>query len=216
VRENGKILALAPGLNNAENAAAEKHENMQCLLEHIERMVPLEEWEFQQSAKLFVQDRYPVIIYNSPKCRVRFSLKDSNLNRWKYDASVLYGRLHAPNDKFITKWKNEDCYCWHGIQDFTLPFLEGLSPSEANNRRLNTWQEFANDTEFLNSGTAVIQQPIRLHTRIWNKYGNRLFDLFDLNNSKLWSQYAQFAKEYYDIRWAGQQYKREPEFHKIC
>lgn len=216
VRENGYILSLASGLKSVEYAHGERQENMQCLLEHVEHMIPLEKWGFKQSIKMFVDnERYPSIIYNSIKCRVKFSLDYSGSGR-SYAAFITYGRLHAPDDKSIMKWNNDDYICWHRIEESTISFLEGSTPNEANKRQINLWQEILNSSEFINSGTAQIQNPLRVHTIIWEKYGDTLFNLFDLNNSELWAKYAQFLKDYHEIRRQGKQYSNNfPEPYKI-
>lgn len=225
IRENGVILGIAPGIRNVEFHTAEKHENMQCLHQHLERYVPLAEWKFKQSAEFFVrsspqaqeykldENGYPAIVYKSPKCQVFFMLDYSGSGR-SYAAFTYYGRLHAPNDKSSMNWNNKDCYCWHRIEDITLSFLEGTSPSVASDYRQKVWHELADSSEFLNSGTEDIQSPLRLHATIWNKYGDLLFNLFDLNNSELWSKYTKYRKECYDIR--GWNAHLTPDVHDIC
>jgi hypothetical protein len=222
VREKGKILALTPGVTSVEYASAEKHENMQCLLERIEYAIPLGKWGFVQSEKFFVngiprfrsfkiEDRYPAIIYNSTKCRVFFTLDYSGKGR-SYAAFIYYGRLHAPKDSAVLNWNNESYYCWHSIEDFTLSFLDGLSPSEAINKRTNPFTELVDYFDFENSGTADIQYPLKLHAAIWAKYGNKLFDLFDLNSIEIWSQYTEYIKQIYSLRGSV---NFDPELYKI-
>ncbi len=117
IRENGIILGISPGLSSVEFRAMEKHENMQSLMQHLERYMPLAEWEFKQATELFVhnspqnedyklnENGYPAIIYKSPKCKVFFMLDYSGSGR-SYAAFVYYGRLHAPNDKSVMNWNN--------------------------------------------------------------------------------------------------------------
>ena len=226
VREHGNIIALAPGLRSVEYRFGEKNENMQSLLEHIERALPLDQWKFQQSAKFFAKGSprskdyetgndgyYPVVIYDSSKCRVLFTLDYSGFGR-SYASFIYYGRLHAPNDISIMKWENEDCYCWNSIEDATLPFLDEVSPSAAVDKgRKHLWG-LPDPSEFAQSSTEHIQYPLKLHAAIWNDYGNRLFDLFDLSNADLWSRYRQYLKEYYNIR--ARSSHHTPGFDKAC
>lgn len=218
VRENGNIVALASDSESSEKTR-------QCLLQHIERYMPLEKWGFKQTSKLFVKhspgskgykvlekEGYPAIIYRSPKCQVFFTL-DSRDHGFGYDAFVYYGRKHAPSDKLIMKWNGRDCYCWHTVEGLTLAFLDDLPPSAANNRS-TIWRELANDHEYLNSGTAYIQYPLKLHRTIWNQYGDKLFDLFDVSNPELWSRYTEYVKEYYNIQ--GWSMDITPNLYSIC
>jgi ribosomal protein S27E len=217
IRENGKIVALNPP------------DKMQSLVFHIMRVMPLEIWGFTQSANYFAKfspnsishqsgnRNIPTVIYNSEKCRVMFQIEDSGIGR--NDGSfIYYGRSHAPNDMPIMKWNNENCYCWHNILDIPLSFLDGLSPSAAANRSGSQWRELINSlrasSEFTNSSTEHIRYPLKLHAAIWNKYGNVLFNLFDLRKTELWVQYTQYLKECYDIRGRSSHYS--PEFDKVC
>jgi len=43
------------------------------------------------------------------------------------------------------------------------------------------------------------QQPewlTRIHSSIWEHYGERLFELFDIRHPELWEKYIDFLKEY--------------------
>lgn len=52
------------------------------------------------------------------------------------------------------------------------------------------------------------------HSLIWQQYGQRLFNLFDLCQPELWQQYRQFLKEVYDIQ--GRDDDIEPAIDKVC
>ena len=224
IRENGIVIGITSGISNVEFHAAEKHENMQCLLQHLELYVPLAKWGFTQSTEFFVQNSpqsldfrldengYPAIVYKSKKCKVFFMLEYSGSGR-SYGAFVYYGRLHAPNNKSTLEWNNSECYCWHSV-DFILPFLDGVSPKFATTQRQKVFKELADDSMFKNSGTIDIQSPIHFHTAIWNRYGDSFFNLLDLNNNNLWLKYKQYRKECYDFN--GWNANRIPDIHNIC
>lgn len=224
IRENGIIIGITSGIRSVESHTVEKHENMQCLQQHLERYVPLADWEFTQSTEFFVhnspqsldyrldENGYPAIIYKSQKCKVFFMLDYSGSGR-SYAAFIYYGRLHAPDNKSTLEWNNSECYCWHSV-DFMLPFLDGVSPRIATTQRQKVSKELAGNSKFLNSGTVDIQSPLHFHTAIWNKYGNSFFDLFDLNNNNLWLSYRQYRKECYDFH--GWNANHIPDIHNIC
>jgi len=49
---------------------------------------------------------------------------------------------------------------------------------------------------------------------IWEHYGKRLFELFDLRQPNLWEQYRGFLKEFYDIK--GRISFIKPAMDKVC
>jgi hypothetical protein len=200
----------------------EKQAKLQILIDLVVHFMPLEKWRFKESTRLFSEYRpdvslpsgkmvLPTVIYDSERCRVMFLLDQE---RYNDDLVIFYGRKHAPNDKKLMKWDGEECYCWHGHDfDLALKFLDGVSPRETAQKR---WPSHGVQ-EFLKLGLdESIGQPesmVLMHAAVWEFYGNRLFDLFDLRRSELWAQYSQFVREFYDL------YGRNlavPPFDKIC
>ena len=41
---------------------------------------------------------------------------------------------------------------------------------------------------------------MKMHMEVWEHYGKKLFELFDLRQPNLWEQYRGFLKELYDIK----------------
>ncbi len=63
-----------------------------------------------------------------------------------------------------------------------------------------------------------ISQPSKeseMHAIIWEKYGYRLFELFDLRRPDLWEKYSVFIKQVYDIR-GFKHYGYGVPHEKIC
>jgi hypothetical protein len=188
------------------------------------------------------REKIPTIIYSSEKCRVMFQLRPSG-DIYSYGTDIYYGRLHAPDNYPIMNWNSEDCYCWHAIERLTIPFLDGLNPLEAINSRsgyMNALREAANAINpitqyseltsdgrsqlqkladdcrpiFIDTRTEYIRNPIKLHAVIWTKYGEKLFNLFDLRNDNLWSRYSKYIKECHDFSTRDSGYT--PKLEKIC
>ena len=139
-----------------------------------------------------------IILYQSTQCKLRiWCNRDRPFDPLEF--SVTYGRLHAPIHEDVMEWNGKKCHCWHGFTSKTLlPFLDGLSPAEALEiRRSRIEEEFLKVWEGKDWDSTEIFA--RKHAMIWEHYGERFFNLFDLNRADLWEEYATFLKEYYEI-----------------
>jgi len=178
--------------------------NEDCCLEIVrvaENFLPLKHWGFKQSA--FLAEEKPRVIYDSEWCRIMLLWGGSVVNS-AYSVGVFYGRLHAPTDEFVMKWNGEECYCWHHV-DKAIFLLDGLTPKNAvdqinNDKGPRVKEEFEQDNRIqLRDGMSPTEWDVKMHAVIWEQYGNRLFELFDLRHPELWERYAQFVKEFYRL-----------------
>jgi hypothetical protein len=78
-----------------------------------------------------------------------------------------------------------------------LNYLDGLSPQEIASKEfpffpdiLTRFEKEAPDSWSRHEWEA------RRHNVIWNHYGQRLFDLFDLRLPELWDQYVDFYQDF--------------------
>jgi hypothetical protein len=168
-------------------------------------------WGFAES---YDSSRPAQLIYDSEWCRINFI--------WEgWDAlggntmSIRYGRLHAPNEKAIMVWNGEECYCWHDI-DHALNLLDGLRPADVVK---HYYSHSVTDPFYENEFRKKFhhRQPewlAQMHLAIWQYYGKRFFELFDLRRADLWQQYRQFLKEFYDIK--GRRPSTNPSLDKVC
>lgn len=189
---------------------------LQILIDLVKDYVPLAKWGFTKSTQFPGSPRDPLacVIYNSEACRVKFSF-DYSANGRKLDVRVYYGRLHAPDNESEMQWHGERCYCWHHRLDILLPYLDGMSPQQAaaHDREPQGIQEFLS----LGLPLATTPQPewfVRMHAFVWEYYGSRFFQLFDLQHPEIWEQFARFVSDCYDI-W-GRQPALSPSLDKIC
>jgi hypothetical protein len=170
-------------------------------------------WMFQES--YISPKRNPVIIYDSELCRVKIRIYvDGNHQYDQRDhIQVYYGRLHASNNEEFINWNDDKCLCWHRI-DYALNFLDGLSPEEASKVefRPSVIEMFRNSGNF--SGMPHPIWMAEMHSTIWNHYGQRLFELFDLRRPELWEQYRLFIKEFYKSK--GSRRHSDLPADKIC
>ena len=154
------------------------------------------------------------IIYDSEWCRISliwggWDPLDGN------SIHIRYGRLHAPNEKVTMLCNGEDSRCWHRVEH-PLHFLDGRTPAEA------AKLDYSHSLIAPFYKEEILQKYRRLqpewlaemHVAIWQSYGNRLFDFFDLRQPDIWEKYRQFLKEVYDIK--GRSPAIKPSLDKVC
>jgi len=146
------------------------------------------------------------LIYDSDRCRFLFNLSNIGRVPQEDELYVRYGRLHAPNDEGEMTWRGEKCRCWHTPILEVLPFLEGWSVDEVFRHRTEGAEyprpAFLADYRRSEEGRQLwrIYPPaavIREESLIWDHYGDRLFDLFDLRRPELWEDYRRFVHDYW-------------------
>jgi hypothetical protein len=181
------------------------------MLRLIQDSSSLSTWGFRES---FRSKDGKEIIYDSEWCRM-------NIVWGGWDPmggnsiSIYYGRLHAPNETATMFWEGEECHVWH---DFTtvLYFLDGTFPAEAAKMKAShPLTDKYYEEEFRK--TYHRRQPewlMKMHMDIWDHYGVRFFELFDLRRPDLWLGYRQFLKEFYDIK--GRRKSIVPSMDKVC
>ncbi len=181
----------------------------------VTNFFPLNEWGFEEKYRSIKEGR---LIYDSQWCRIKFVWSG-----WEEQVGnsmdVYYGRLHALNDEYVMTWNQENSYCWHGLTSRNvLNFLVGLSPQEVISqkgfpsavtqfRNSDVWKDMVGKRR-------LPELTARMNASIWEYYGARLFELFDLRSPDLWGQYGIFLKEYYDIK--GRSKNIVPSLDKIC
>jgi len=154
------------------------------------------------------------LIYDSEMCRINliwdgWDPLDGN------SMHIHYGRLHASDEETTIIWNGEGCRCWHRVE-YPLHFLDKRTPAQA--AELNYSHilktSFYEDEFRQKFYRRQLEWTAQMHITIWQYYGNRLFDLFDLRRPDLWQQYQQFLKEVYDIK--GRNPAIKPSLDKVC
>ena len=159
----------------------------------VAHSLPLSDWGFFESAKTNLY-----VIYNSQWCRIKFLIdKDRNEDY----LHIYYGRLHAPDSTWRMEWGGKSCYCWHWDFREVLEFLDGASPQTAYEQRYTPFQFYEDfyNSKFEKSSESFLEKQIKLHSAIWDYYGIRFFELFDLRHPNLWEKYIKYLKEYYKL-----------------
>jgi hypothetical protein len=168
-------------------------------------------WGFKESYRSAKSGN---LIYDSEWCRVNLLW-----GGWDYGVGnsmhIRYGRLHASNEETTIIWNDEECRCWHRVEH-ALHFLDERPPAEA--ASLNYSHSLTSpfyEEEFQQK--FYRRQPewlAQMHVTIWQHYGKRFFELFDLRQPNLWEHYRQFLKEVYDIK--GRSPRIKPPLDKVC
>ena len=176
-----------------------------------QNFLDLDLWRFKESYRSAKSGN---LIYDSEWCRVNLVW-----GGWDYGVgnsiSIYYGRLHSPNEEITMIWNGEECRCWHDF-DYVLHFLDGQAPADA--AKLNSSHPITDpfyEDKFRQKFSR--RQPewlSEIHTAIWQHYGRRFFELFDLRQPDLWEGYRQFLKEIYDIK--GRRPYIKPPLDKVC
>ena len=194
------------------NTDTEKNvDPIQELLRLTQSYSNLTTWGFRESFRSVKNKR---LIYDSEWCRVKLVW-----GGWDYGSgntiSIYYGRLHAPNEKVTMIWSGEECHAWHGFE-LAVHYLDGRSPSESANMKHFTPLTRKYYEEEI-SQKFQRRQPewlMNMHMDIWEHYGKKYFELFDLRQPELWGRYCQFLKEFYDIK--GRPPFIKPSMDKVC
>lgn len=165
----------------------------------LERTLDFKRWGFK---RVFsgVGKYAPIVVYASEACQVMFAWELPDIRDGIVKIHVSYGRLHAPYDEYVITLKGQKCYCWHDVEK-VLYFLDGLSATQAvkNKFKLPKVMEQFRESS-VNKGWTQPEYMAKMHATIWEHYGQRLFQLFDLRQPLSWDRFTQFVAEYQKIR----------------
>jgi hypothetical protein len=190
-----------------------------AVIQTLEHYLDFKRWGFKLIYSGKPPRLSPCIIYQSPQCLIRFRW-DQNRSYEEPMVYANYGRLHAPFDQNTMIWNGKKCHCWHMINT-VINFLDGSDPTDVNNREFRMpkmLHDFYHDFYQLNKGEnrSPGEYIAREQAMIWDHYGNRLFDLFDLRQPDLWAKYVNFLKEYYEHKDGQSVFTPDPPFYMVC
>jgi len=167
--------------------------DFQKLIRNLEDWLDFKRWGFKLTYSNPAAN-VPIyyIVYQSEQCKVRI--------RWEQDRPyespkiyVNYGRNHAPPEESIMMWNGEKHWCWHEVEK-AINFLDGLSPTEANKTFVpQVVKDFSQSSK--GYGLDQPEYMARKNAYIWERYGQRIFNLFDIHQTDLWNQYVEFIRE---------------------
>ena len=171
---------------------------MQETIDLVNRLLPLDDWHFKETARFFGNDIHPTLIYDSESCRIRISFTATD-RRMDQGIILDYGKLDVPDHATILVGNApiENYHLlWHSA-DYALYFLDGLSPREAKTAKIPRFV-----TEFRQSALAKTldyqpEKDLVFHATMWEYYEQRLFDIFDDRDVDIWKHYCAFIREYW-------------------
>ncbi len=173
------------------------NELLQAFIDCVEEDLSPEKWGFNKNIRLPNDSQGLTVIYGSELCRIKFVLGGSYYGP-VFASFVYYGRLHAPDDKQYIKQGNEICRYWHAdVIRLMLPFLEGMSPKQLGEGPNEIFQTLERALNIEHPSTDEIEYPLKLHAAVWERYGKKLFEIFDMRNPELWEKYCNFSNEYW-------------------
>ncbi len=202
-----------------EKKAQEALQHGQDFMTLIKTFIDFPRWGFEVSLTDYSRWGNPKIIINSEYCRVSFRFSKKRF-RTEDEMITRYGRRHAPDHEVSIIWQGEECRCWHGYRWRPIEFLDGLTPQEAVDQE--EWPPVAQAFRDSDEGKQLAGdfQPefsLRLQSILWEHYGERLFELFDLRRPDLWEEYRKFVEDYYKImNYKPLKGDPFPPFQKIC
>lgn len=171
------------------------------LIDRIENHLQVTSRGFHLS---YVSQTSNKVIFDSKWCRFKVYLYGGRYPMpSEEELYISYGRLHAPDEEPYMMWNDQECHCWHDIRFLCLFFLEGYSPQDIDSEYSsvpfeNEYQESEHGSQLRKDNPAEF--GFRLQSLIWERYGQRLFELFDLRHPDLWQQYQEFLAEYYKLK----------------
>jgi hypothetical protein len=184
---------------------------MQEMLRLAQNFSTINTWGFKESYRSVKDKR---LIFTSEWCHIKFVW-----GGWDYGSgntiSIHYGRLHAPSENMTMIWNGEECQAWHEL-GLALLFLDGFSASKATEMNYSTplTNKFFEEEIRQKFYRRQPEWLMTMHMEVWEHYGKRFFELFDLRRPDLWERYRQFLKEFYDIE--GRSSFITPSLDKVC
>lgn len=162
----------------------------------LESYLDFKRWGFELIYAGDFPQYLPFIIYQSRQCKIKFTYARGR----EYESPKIhidYGRSHSLLDQRLMMWNGEKRRCWHEVEH-VISFLDGFSPTNANESNFPI-PSIVHDFYEFHGGKGLEQKEyiVRKNAYIWEHYGQRLFDVFDLRHPELWSEYEKFLKEYY-------------------
>jgi len=164
------------------------------ILEAAYQYLPLARFGFYETYR----DGQGLLILNSEWGRVRFSAtwEQHPYNHYdgKYELSIYYGRLHAPNQDVGMKWQGEICECWLATWHYMFEFIDHAFPNQSRVSDNDIFDEFRKKSKEFPNG---IHWRLAYTAEVWKYYTPQLFELFDLRRPELWEQYRDWLKARY-------------------
>ena len=183
------------------------------LIELIDRFLPLHQWNFSMTAHYVYYSNkwnsvlsaqnysglgYPIVFYDSETCRIKIEYL-WNPREYERSINIKYGSIEVPDTaKTALIFTNQESYhlYWHSMH-LPLYFLDGVLPQEARNTKQPQLMLELEQSDWGKEIKSELEKELLLHANIWETYGQRFFDIFDVHNEDLWDRYSTFVSAYW-------------------
>lgn len=211
--------------NNHSNGLEKEY---QQFLELIKKNLDLEKWGFAQVySSISERNTLPfVIVHDSHHSRIKFIYDAVDYGGVQHnfrELGIVYSRLHHKNTIENIYPNTINVIYEHSIFRYILNFLDDLSPQEVlegKGKEPRVIYEFETSgaswvlsNEYKFAEVSKVIKTLRMHNKIWEYYGESLFELFDLKNSELWEKYVSFYNEIRRLQyetWREKEKKEKP------
>ncbi|HNE06535.1 MAG TPA: hypothetical protein PLT08_18545 [Anaerolineales bacterium] len=166
-------------------------------IKKIEKELNLPRWGFEMIALRLYPKYMPRAIFQSKKCIVDFHWNQERSYTEPF-ISTTYARVHAPLDDMFMIWNGQRHHCWHSDY-WLLIFLDGLTPHQITSQGYPS-PSILRDFHKNNEESYIGELTAKMTLLKWNHYGDRFFNLLDLQHPELWEKYSCFLKEFYEHR----------------
>ena len=194
IRHNGRIVSVRQYIYPPSYYLT--NDLSQIIINLANKNLSPERWGFNKHIRLPNNHERGTVIYDSEFCRIKIVLESSDYFPL-HDTKIFYGRLHAPDNEHSITWNGKNCRCWHhNILGLTLPFIEGMPPQQLAENTKEIWDALTEKLNVNHPSSDMVEYPFRLHAKIWERYKEKLFSIFDLRYPELWEEYSKYSNEY--------------------
>lgn len=213
VLDKGKPMSVRSYLSLAGQGRRDMDE---IFIEYVKTILPVAKWGFNRSIPCL---NGHILDSDSCSCRVKFEL--SGRDYYPLTATnIYYGRQHAPDDERYLEWNGKKCLCWHSNIQIVLAFIDGVPAQQLVDidKYTEIWNSRLDILKVDYPPEGHLEYPLRLHAKIWEHYGDKLFSVFDLRKTQLWEQYSEFSDKYHELRneYLHRRFDISREVERIC
>ena len=185
---------------------------LEIYLDYVKDILPLAKWGFKRSTQFSSGH-----IFDSESCRVKFELSLRDYFPL-FATNIYYGRQHARDEEQYMDWNGKKCLCWHSNIDITLAFIEGIRAQELVDHAPEIWRSRVDILNVNYAPEGYLEYPLRLHAKIWEHYGERLFSIFDMRDPEQWEQYSAYSDEYRELinEYLHRKFDIPPGIESLC
>jgi len=195
---------------NQSHENTDRHVLAQQFRQTIEGLIDFSPWPFRLAYAGTVPMSHILLVYQSPKCRVRFGFsrgqyatrKDKVGEGIEDHVFYGYGRLHAPDAEDTLTISGKRCVAWHHPA-LLLNYLE-YRDGRASLDQISAAPEVSPGKDKITHEAEARGPTTKLEVWAaniavtWERHGPELFDVLDLQRPDLWEGYRKFRQDLWE------------------